>query len=73
MNELVAERMATEEKYGKIVKEKKLFEDKKRILLYAFDALKDLSTLITNDSSKSMNSNSNEENVVNGDHKLLLI
>ena len=65
--------MATEEKYGKIVKEKKLFEDKKRILLYAFDALKDLSTLITNDSSKSMNSNSNEENVVNGDHKLLLI
>ena len=73
MNALVAERMATEEKYGKIVKEKKLFEDKKRILLYAFDALKDLSTLITNDSSKSMNSNSNEENVVNGDHKLLLI
>ena len=73
MNELVAERMATEEKYGKIVKEKKLFEDKKRILLYAFDALKDLSTLNTNNSSKSMNSNSNEENVVNGDHKLLLI
>ena len=65
--------MATEEKYGKIVKEKKLFEDKKRILLYAFDALKDLSTLNTNNSSKSMNSNSNEENVVNGDHKLLLI
>ena len=73
VNELVAERMATEEKYGKIVKEKKLFEDKKRILLYAFDALKDLSTLNTNNSSKSMNSNSNEENVVNGDHKLLLI
>ena len=56
--------MATKEKYGKIIKEKKLFEDKERILLNAFDALKELFTLKTNSISKPLINSSNEDNVV---------
>ena len=45
MNQLSAQKQATEEKYGVIVREKKLFEEKERILFNTFKSMKQLSEL----------------------------
>ena len=45
INELSAQKQATEEKYGVIVREKKIFEEKERILLNTFESMKQLSAL----------------------------
>ena len=42
---MIVKKQATEEKYGRLVKEKKLFEEKERILLNTFESLKELGDL----------------------------
>ena len=39
INEVLVKKQATEEKYGRLVKEKKLLEEKERILLNTFESL----------------------------------
>ena len=56
VNEERVKRMEIEEKYGRMVRDKKNYEDKERILLNIFDTLKQ----INDDNSNSVKSRSNE-------------
>ena len=59
INEVLVKKQATEEKYGRLVKEKKLLEEKERILLNTFESLNKLSELkegnAVNETSKENN------------------
>ena len=61
INDLATKKLATEEKYGRVFKEKKLLEEKERILINAFDSIKELSDLKKKEGSKETTDNNMED------------
>ena len=65
MNDEKVKRLEVEEKYARLVKDKKNYEDKERILLNVFDTLKKL-----NDKENDIGKNSSGKQTENGDNNI---